>query len=72
MNGFLLNSASVSCTVVTNPKNIRSRYLARMQIFVEGIRDACFSRKISYTLTNTQQPYDVLLAAYLDKRSRLG
>jgi uncharacterized protein (DUF58 family) len=59
-------------TVVTNPKNIRSRYLARMQTFVEGIRDACFSRKISYTLTNTQQPYDVLLAAYLDKRSRLG
>ena len=43
-----------------------------MQTFVEGIRDACFSRKISYNLTNTQQPYDVLLAAYLDKRSRLG
>ena len=61
-----------SGTVVTNPKNLRSQYLARMQTFVERIRDACFSRKISYNLSNTQQPYDVLLAAYLDKRSRLG
>jgi uncharacterized protein (DUF58 family) len=59
-------------TVVTNPKNIRGRYLDRIGAFVEAIRDACFSRKIGYSLTNTRQPYDVLLAAYLDKRSRLG
>jgi uncharacterized protein (DUF58 family) len=59
-------------TVVTNPKNIRAHYLERIGAFVEATRNACFSRKISYNLTNTRQPYDVLLAAYLDKRSRLG
>lgn len=58
--------------VVANPKSLRRRYLARMQTFTEGIKSACFERKISYHLTNTKEPYDVCLAEYLDKRHRLG
>jgi uncharacterized protein (DUF58 family) len=58
--------------VVANPKSLRRRYLARMQAFTDTLRASCFERKISYHLTNTQQPYDVALAEYLDTRNRLG
>ncbi len=58
--------------VVVNPKSLRNRYLARMQTFLEGVKAACFERGISYNLANTKEPYDVFLAAYLEKRSRLG
>jgi uncharacterized protein (DUF58 family) len=58
--------------VVVNPKSLRSRYLARIHDFQEGIKQACFERDISYNLANTTQPYDAFLAAYLEKRARLG
>jgi uncharacterized protein (DUF58 family) len=58
--------------VVANPKSLRNRYLARMQQFTEGIKAACFERDISYNLANTREPYDHFLAAYLEKRARLG
>lgn len=58
--------------VVTNPKNLRARYLTRIQAFTDGIRTACFERGISYNLVNTKEPYDHFLAAYLEKRGRMG
>src|SRR5262245_5506481 len=58
--------------VVANPNSLRARYLARMQTFMDNVQTACFERGISYNLANTQQPYDQFLAAYLEKRSRLG
>jgi hypothetical protein len=57
---------------VTNPKSLRARYLARVQAFTEQLRMDCFERKVSYNLANTKEPYDQFLAAYLDKRARLG
>src|SRR3984893_3801503 len=54
--------------VVTNPKSLRSRYLTRINAFLDQLKSDCFERKISYNLTNTNQPYDVLLAEYLEKR----
>ena len=58
--------------VVANPKSLRKRYLTRMQEFLDRIKSDCFERKISYNLANTREPYDRFLAAYLDKRSRIG
>ena len=58
--------------VVTNPKNLRKQYLERIQRFTEQIKHDCFERKISYNLASTTEPYDRFLAAYLDKRSRIG
>lgn len=58
--------------VVANPKSLRTRYLARINAFTERLKGECLQRGISYNLTNTRQPYDVALAACLDKRSRLG
>jgi uncharacterized protein (DUF58 family) len=58
--------------VVANPKSLRNRYLARIGTFIDGLKAVCFERDISYNLTNTKEPYDMFLAAYLEKRARLG
>jgi uncharacterized protein (DUF58 family) len=58
--------------VVANPKSLRARYLERLQAFLDSLQSACYERGISYNLANTQQPYDQFLAAYLEKRARLG
>jgi uncharacterized protein (DUF58 family) len=58
--------------VTANPKSLRSRYLSRIHGFIEGIKAACFERGISYNLANTNESYDAFLAAYLEKRSRIG
>ena len=58
--------------VVANPKSLRNRYLARINTFIDNLQTACYERNISYNLANTKEPYDRFLAAYLEKRSRLG
>jgi uncharacterized protein (DUF58 family) len=58
--------------VVANPKSLRSRYLARINTWLDELKAACFERNISYNLANTTQTYDAFLAAYLEKRARLG
>ena len=58
--------------VVANPKSLRRRYLERIKAFTDQVKNDCFERKISYNLANTTLPYDRFLAAYLDKRSRIG
>ncbi len=58
--------------LTANPKSLRNRYLTRINEFVENLKAICFERNISYNLANTKEPYDQFLAAYLEKRSRLG
>ena len=58
--------------LTANPKALRNRYLARIHTFLENIKAVCFERNVSYNLACTKEPYDQFLAAYLEKRSRLG
>src|SRR5436305_5167738 len=58
--------------VTANPKSLRNRYLARIGQWLDALKTACFERSVSYNLANTKEPYDQFLAAYLEKRSRLG
>jgi uncharacterized protein (DUF58 family) len=58
--------------VTVNAKSLRNRYLTRMQEFLDAVQHRCFERKISYNLACTKEPYDTFLAAYLEKRARLG
>lgn len=58
--------------LTANPKSLRQRYLARINTFLDTLKAICFERNISYNLANTQEPYDRFLAAYLEKRARLG
>src|SRR5205823_16074 len=43
---------------VVNPKSLRSRHLARMQPFLDGIKSACYERDVGYHLATTKEPYD--------------
>jgi len=58
--------------IVANPNRLRRRYLERIRAFVDTLKSSCFERRISYNLANTSEPYDRFLAAYLDKRARMG
>ena len=58
--------------VVVNPNSLRKKYLERMKAFTQRLEDDCHERKISYNLANTKEGYSKHLAAYLDKRHRLG
>lgn len=58
--------------VVANAKSLRNRYLTRIGQWLEGVQAACFERDVSYLLANTNEGYDQFLAAYLEKRSRIG
>jgi L-lactate utilization protein LutB len=58
--------------LVAHPRGVRSRYLERLGEFLEQVRTLCHESGVSYSLANTTEPYDQFLAAYLEKRSRLG
>jgi uncharacterized protein (DUF58 family) len=58
--------------LTANPKTLRSRYLSRIQTFLENLETICFERKVSYNLARTNEAYDQFLAAYLEKRARMG
>ena len=58
--------------LTANAKNLRSRYLTRMQAFLDAVKTNCFDRSIAYHLADTKQPYDLFLAGYLEARSKLG
>ena len=58
--------------VVANAHSIRDHYLSRIDEFTERLKAECYERKISYVLADTQQPYEAMLAEYLEKRGHLG
>jgi uncharacterized protein (DUF58 family) len=58
--------------VVANAKALRSNYLTRLQQFLESLKATCFERDIDYLLANTNEGYEQFLAAFLEKRARLG
>ena len=58
--------------LTANPKALRNRYLARLNTFLENLKSLCFERNVSYNLACTSETYDQFLAAYLEKRMRLG
>mgnify|MGYP003332478057 CR=1 FL=1 len=58
--------------VVVKPSSLRKRYLERIKAFTQRLEDDCHERKISYNLANTKEGYSPYLAAFLDKRHRLG
>ena len=58
--------------IVANAKSLRNRYLTRIQHWLEAVKATCFERDVSYLLANTNEGYVQFLAAYLEKRSRMG
>lgn len=58
--------------IVANPGNIRRRYLERLEAFMSQVKTGCLERGVAYELATTDTPWDQMLGAYLDRRSRMG
>ena len=58
--------------LVANAKALRGRYLERMRTFLEEVRTACAERDIAVQQASTAEGYDRVLAAFLEKRGRMG
>lgn len=57
--------------VVTNPANVRNRYLERLEAFLKQVKGVCLEQDVSYQLLRTDAVWDKALSAFLAKRSRL-
>ena len=54
------------------PEAIRDEYQKVMKEFTDTFRRGCAEARIDYVLADTSVPYEVLLAAFLTKRQRMG
>jgi uncharacterized protein (DUF58 family) len=61
-----------SGSIVTEPAMIRDQYLAEVKRFLEMIKRGCSEFKADYTLVQTDQNYEKILADFLVERARLA
>jgi len=59
-------------TITTEPWQIRSAYLKKIQSFQENFRKQCLSNQINYLPVWTNQNLDMALNEFLKKRQKLG
>ncbi|HVK14947.1 MAG TPA: DUF58 domain-containing protein [Gemmataceae bacterium] len=58
--------------VVANARGVRHQYLDRMRAFLEAVRGVCAERGIALQQARTTEGYNQVMAAFLEKRRRLG
>lgn len=56
--------------IVTQPSRIRKEYLQELNNFLNQIKSGCNRSQVDYVLVDTSKPVDVVLSAYLIKRSQ--
>lgn len=54
------------------PSLVRKEYQKAVRAYIEEMRKACSGINVEYQVLDTSTPFDVALATYLHKRSRLG
>lgn len=57
-------------SLLANPRNIRAKYLQRLEVFMRDVKAQCLQRGISYQFTRTDTPFEQMLMAYLSQRMR--
>ena len=62
--------AEGTAQIVANPASIRKKYLKRLEAFLTRVKGSCFEQAIGYELASTDTPYDQMLSAFLEKRSK--
>lgn len=58
-------------SIIANPRQIREKYLQRLERHLREVKKACLERGVSYVFTPTDTPYDRMLLSYLDQRNRM-
>lgn len=56
--------------VVTEPRSLRAAYRQEVQSFIQRVRSGCRAQQIDYLTVRTDQPLDVVLAAFLSARKK--
>jgi uncharacterized protein (DUF58 family) len=54
--------------LLTEPRNLRDRYLAEVERFMETLRLGCYRRHMDFTALRTSTPLDVAIGTYLATR----
>jgi len=54
--------------ITSDAQAIRNHYLQQLNRYLEEIRNGSLSRNISYSLTDTNQPFDLFLGTFLTRR----
>lgn len=65
---FIVEDSEASGEVVVQMDEFRSEYRRRLESFCEGIRQECIRLEADYLRLRTDQPLDVALIAYLERR----
>lgn len=61
-----------SGSIIANPRNIREKYLERLNTFLTDAKRKCFERGVSYQFAQTSTPYDQMLMSFLSLRRSRG
>ena len=59
-------------SIIANPHSVRARDLARLDAYLTAVKRACHERGVGYVLARTDQPYAVMLSAYLEQRGLIA
>ncbi len=65
---FIMEDSETAEEVVVHADDFRAEYKRRVTAFCERVRQVCLGLEIDYVQLRTDQPLDVALIAYLEKR----
>lgn len=68
---FIMQDAESTDEIVVHADDFRKEYRERVKAFCERIRQECTKLEVDYHLLRTDQPLDVALIAYLERRLAL-
>jgi uncharacterized protein (DUF58 family) len=68
---FIMEDMETGEEIVVDATGFRKEYQARIENFCDQLRKTCVSLEIDYHRISTDQPLDVALSAYLERRAGL-
>ncbi|MSU36905.1 MAG: hypothetical protein EXS36_17770 [Pedosphaera sp.] len=68
---FIMEDRETAEEVVVHADEFRDEYRRRLAAFCDRVRQSCIKLEIEYQQLRTDQPLDVALIAYLEKRMAL-
>lgn len=66
---FIMEDAESGLEIPVHPESFRGEYKKRVEEFCESVRKQCINHEIEYHRLRTNDPLDLALLAYLEKRA---
>jgi uncharacterized protein (DUF58 family) len=68
---FIMEDAESGLEIPVHPESFRAEYKKRVEEFCERVRKECINLEIEYQRLRTDEPLDLALMSYLEKRAAL-